>query len=122
VRFFFLTAKTREGAFSALPGDLDFIAGLGLHFSSRYRIFLLILRCWSGAAASAAAHAKEPLGPALHQNDLHNYGQNQNGADDGNGVIVHGPLPVYVLNLWRRDAAVALVTSSFLPEKSRQLP
>jgi hypothetical protein len=41
---------------------------------------------------------KNPSGPALHQNNLNNNGQNKNGADNANGVIVHGPLPVYVLN------------------------
>jgi hypothetical protein len=95
----FLDNKNPGGSFLRSPGRSGFIAGLGLHFSSRCRILSSIFPRWNGAAASAAAHAKEPLGPALHQNDLHNYGQNQNGADDGNGVIVHGPLPVYVLNL-----------------------
>ena len=38
---------------------------------------------------------KEPLGPAFHQNNLNYNGYNKNGADYADGVIVHGPLPVY---------------------------
>jgi hypothetical protein len=95
----FLDNKNPGGSFLRSPGRSGFYSWHLACIFQPMSNFLSIFPCWSGAAASAAAHAKEPLGPALHQNDLHNYGQNQNGADDGNGVIVHGPLPVYVLNL-----------------------
>jgi hypothetical protein len=38
---------------------------------------------------------KGTLGPAFHQNNLNYNGYNKNGADYADGVIVHGPLPVY---------------------------
>src|SRR5207248_3152005 len=47
-----------------------------------------------------------------------NHGRNENAIDSGNSVIGHAPLPV-CSHSRRRAFAVAVVTSSFLPEKSR---
>jgi hypothetical protein len=73
------------------------------------------------AAAHAAAHLMDVLRPNLHQQDHDNYGRKKNAISDGNSVIGHAPLPVCSQS-WRRAFAVAIVTSSFLPEKSRRGP
>ena len=93
-------SKTREGTLSALPGGQGYTPGSWPAPLQPYSNFLVeflgqVSRGkWHGRFRSRALK-RILLGPALHQNDLHNDGQNQNGADDGNGVIVHGPLPVY---------------------------
>jgi hypothetical protein len=87
--------KPRREALSAVKGEPGFAAG-SLFALSRFLKFPSLANSrgkkWRDRFRGRAL--KDPLGPALHKNNLNNYGYNKNGADYRDRVIVHGPLPV----------------------------
>jgi hypothetical protein len=77
---------------------------------------------WSFMVLSPCVRPRAFLGgsgPHFHEHPLNSQNSNENRVYDKNGMVVHGPLPVCSQS-WRRAFAVAVVTSSFLPEKSRR--